>query len=627
MARALRIRKVLAVPSPGAADADTLYLVKEANGGVNPILYTRSKGKYAKAVRSILVTGSKILYQSVAGQAVQGTYTIANFDSFTTYTVTVSAGSVSVNGATITVTSPTTTGVISLTINGEVTLITVLPPSVKAPSISYPTYGLSKLGTSFTATTSAFAVSTGSDTMVSVEWQVSPDASFFSNVINGSLNGAGTTFTVTGLNYATTYYLRARHKGTNKGYSAWSTPVKFSTQLTAVGATEQASLVSLTAQADELFSTGLALSGDGLWAAVGAPGGKSNGNAYGYVDLYQYRAGSWVRKQRVLASDPLVGSKFGTGLALSHDGEYLAVGAPAALDGSTASGAVYLYNTVNGSYNFVQKLVPPSSVAGDSFGAALAFSSSGGHLVIGAPGREPASYANEGVAYVYAKSGTTWSYQATLDPTEGNVNTYIGTAVAISEDGSVVVVGCNADASTTLPNGAAFVFTRTGTTWTQTAKLSPAAYSAGMKFGNSVAISLDGLWIAVGAPSYTAGGVTIGAVFLYRNLNGTWTGGGILYPDTTAITQAFGTSVALNQDGSRLAIGEPLTGSTTGRVYLYSRSGIVWTFGQKLARTGAAALDRLGTKVRLDAVGTKILASSPTNSASVSNGGSAYFFK
>ena len=627
MARALRIRKVLAVPSPGAADADTLYLVKEANGGVNPILYTRSKNKYAKAVRSILLTGNRVLYQSVAGQTVQGTYTIANYDSFTTYTATVSAGSVSVNGATITVTSPTVAGVIALTINGETTLIMVLPPSVLPPSITYPTYGLTKLGTSFSVTTSAFAVSTGSDTMLSVEWQVSTSADFTTGVINGSLNGVGTTFTVTGLSYATTYYLRARHKGTAKGYSAWSSAVKFSTQLAATGSTEQATLTSLTAQAGELFSTGLALSGNGLWAAVGAPSGKTSGNAYGYVDLYQYQAGSWVRKQRLLASDPLVGANFGASIALSHDGAYLAVGAPSALDGSTSSGAVYLYSYKNSAYSFVQKLVPPSSVAGDNFGYAVACSSSGNHLVIGAPGRKPASYSNEGVAYVFVQNGTTWVHQATLDATEGNTNTSVGAAVAISEDGSVVVLGCDADQTTSLPNGAGFVFTRTGTTWMQAATLSAAVYSAGMKLGRSVAISQDGRWIAVGAPNYTANNVTFGAVFLYRNLYEAWIAGGILYPDTEAITQAFGASVSLNQDGSRLAIGEPLTGSTTGRVYLYSRSGIVWTFGQKLARTAAAALDRLGTKVLLDAVGTKILASSPTNSASISNSGATYFFK
>ena len=159
MARVLKILKVLAVPSPGAADADTLYLVKEANGGVNPMLYSRSKAKIAKAVRSVQLTGSKVLYQSAVGQSVQGTYTIANFDSFTSYTASISGGSVTLNGATVTVTSPTSSGIVYLTINGETSLITVLPPSALGPSISYPTYGLSKLSTSFTVTTSAFAVS------------------------------------------------------------------------------------------------------------------------------------------------------------------------------------------------------------------------------------------------------------------------------------------------------------------------------------------------------------------------------------------------------------------------------------------------------------------------------------
>lgn len=623
--RTLRLLKVNSVPA--VPSADCLYLLKDSNLGLNAVLYTRSKARYAKAMRDVLLTGPKTIYQSVAGQATQATYTIANFDSFTTYNVSVSAGSVSINGATITVTSPTTAGKLYLTINGETSIIQVLPPSVKAPSVTYPTPSLSTLATSFTATFSAFAVSSGSDTMQSLEWQACLDSTFGVLTTSGTVNGAVTTATISGLTAGTTYYLRARHKGNSLGYSQWSDPVKFSTKLAAVGTTEVAKLQSSAVQLNEQFGTAVSLSGDGLWAACGAPNGKSSGVAYGYVDLFHYEGGTWVRKTRCWASDPTSGQLFGQAVELSYDGSVLVVGAPQAAAGAVnQAGAVYVFTRSGSTWTQAQKLVASSPVTNEGFGSAVALSNLAEYVMVGVPNRLNGSYTGCGAVDVFVK-GTTWDYQATLSATEAQTAAAQGTSVKTNSDGSVVIYGAPGGVASNLAAGAAMVYTRSGTSWTKQTVLTPNPSQSNMKFGTSVALSNDGLWAAVGAPNYAPMGIITGGVQLFKRITGSWTASADLYAESYGSIQAFGTDVVLNQDGTQLLIGDPSNATSYGAGFVYSRNGLDWSYVEKITKTAQATNDNFGYSVAMDMLGKRYLVGAYKSAEVAAGGGSAYLFQ
>lgn len=164
---------------------------------------------------------------------------------------------------------------------------------------------------------------------------------------------------------------------------------------------------------------------------------------------------------------------------------------------------------------------------------------------------------NAGAAYIFVRSGPSWIQQAYLKPDVNPANMNFGASVDV--DGDTAVVGApNANNQ----EGAVFVFSRSGTTWTQTARLAPAIPRQGDAFGNSVAIS--GSMIVVGAPSEPSSGTGVnsvpntlqsgsGAAYVFVNTNGTWTQRWFLKPNDTHGDMAFGVSVAT--DGNAVIVG------------------------------------------------------------------------
>ena len=161
-------------------------------------------------------------------------YTITDFDSFSSYAVSVSAGSVSRNGADITFTAPATAQAVTLTVttNGvpRAIALTVLPAGVLAPTITNPAGGATGLlGPSLTLTSSAFAWAGVADTHLNSDWQLATDAGFTTIVQSTSADAANRTSWTATVATSTTYFARARHRGAANGVSAWSPTVTFTT--------------------------------------------------------------------------------------------------------------------------------------------------------------------------------------------------------------------------------------------------------------------------------------------------------------------------------------------------------------------------------------------------------------
>jgi len=253
--------------------------------------------------------------------------------------------------------------------------------------------------------------------------------------------------------------------------------------------------------------------------------------------------------------------------------------------------------------------------AGDEFGRDIAIS--GNTVVVGAPFENSSTTgvnstpdegaSNAGAAYVFVRSGTTWTQQAYLKAGNAGPSDEFGIAVAIS--GDTIVVGARFEDSSTpgvngTPNesapdaGAAYVFTRSGTTWTQQAFLKAGNPGANDNFGNPVAVSGD--TIVVGAPledSSTTGvnstpnesAETAGAAYVFTRIGTTWTQQAYLKAGNTGEDDLFGFPVSISGDTLVVgAIGED--SSTTGvnsvpnelaaragAAYVFVRSGTAWT--------------------------------------------------
>ena len=342
------------------------------------------------------------------------------------------------------------------------------------------------------------------------------------------------------------------------------------------------------------FGWDLAIDGDTV--AVGAPGAYVPGGPRTGIAYVFTRAGTaWGEDQRVAPPQGTADDQFGDHLDL--DGDTLVVGTPGRdLGGAGDVGAAYVFRRTGGVWTEEQMLVAPDGVETDAFGSAVAVS--GDTVVVGAWNHDSPTGIDAGSAYVYVRSGASWTLQQQLTASDGTATDAFGVSVAVL--GDTILIGAHGD---DLGGGSAYVFRRTGTTWAQTQKLMSDNTSWDGFFGYSVDLSGDSA--IVGAPEDQSGGLFNGAAYVFREAGGTWMLQQKLLPSDPGPFLAFGRSVAL--EGDRAVVG---TGADTVGVYTFSRSGTVWTEGARL--TFAGARGNLGLAVAVS--GDTIAAGAPSQS-------------
>jgi hypothetical protein len=248
-------------------------------------------------------------------------------------------------------------------------------------------------------------------------------------------------------------------------------------------------------------------------------------------------------------------------------------------------------------------------------GTSVAASADGNTAVVGAPG----DHANVGAAFVFTRSGSTWSQQAKLTATGETGAGLLGDSVSISADGNTVVAGAPGDNAKA---GAAFVFTRSGSAWTQPGgKLTGTAESGKAAFGSAVAISSDASAIVAGGP---ADGGEKGAVWAFTRSGSSWTQlGEKLIASNEGGTGRFGSHVALSSTGATALIGAPADGGNTGAAWVFSRPGSTFAQQTKLTGSGEAGKGQAGSSVALSADGNTALVGARADDSSL---GAAFVF-
>jgi uncharacterized protein (DUF2345 family) len=243
------------------------------------------------------------------------------------------------------------------------------------------------------------------------------------------------------------------------------------------GSGQQAELMASDGDFHDEFGYAVAISGS--TAVVGAPDKRSaKGAAYVFVQS----GSTWVQQAELAAADAARGDEFGLSVAIS--GSTVVVGAPYK---HSYKGAAYVFVRSGSTWSQEAELAASDRARGDLFGIPVALS--GDTAVVGAPYK----HSRTGAAYVFVRSGSTWSQQAELTASDRARLDLFGTSVAIS--GPTAVVGADAKDSY---KGAAYVFVRSGTTWSQQAELTASDGASSDLFGGSVAIS--GLTAVIGAP-------------------------------------------------------------------------------------------------------------------------------
>lgn len=326
--------------------------------------------------------------------------------------------------------------------------------------------------------------------------------------------------------------------------------------------------------------------------------------------------------QRLIGSDVATGDY--EGASVSFDGDTAVVAAPfAAPMGRTDAGAVYVFVRNGAAWTQQAKIIAGDGRNGDNFGARVALR--GDTLVIGAPGADVFGRSNAGAAYVYQRAGSTWYPSAKLVASDAAAEDQLGFAVAV--DGDSVVAGArSADVAMRKDAGAAYVFSRRGPMWFQTAKLTASDAAANDSFGVGVAMSGD--YVLVGSDfAEIAGKTDAGAAYVFQRGAMGFVQQAKLTPSDGQSNDWFGRQVAL--DGTT-AIISSLYGDATGKpnsgsAYIFTRGATGWSQQAKLTATDTQSNDWFGYDVACS--GSQVLVGAPfADLPMLEDAGAAYSF-
>ena len=324
---------------------------------------------------------------------------------------------------------------------------------------------------------------------------------------------------------------------------------------------------------------------------------------------------SWTQQAGPLTGTGQTGTAGSQGMsvALSSDGNTAAVGGP--LDNFTsingqAVGAVWIWTRNGNTWTQGSKLVA-SPNNGSRQGSAVALSSDGNTLLVGGP----LENSSLGATWVWTRSGSTWTQQTKLVASD-ILNSYSsqGASVALSSDGNTALVGASSDANNV---GAASIFTRSGSIWTQQGPKLVGSDHLGTNVmtGSSVSLSSDGNTAMVGGSNDN---VSIGAVWVFVRSAGVWNQQGLKLVGSDGVGQPIqGCSVSLAADGNTAIVGGYYDNNSVGASWIWTRSGTTWTqLGMKIA--GAVVGDQAGYAVAMSGLGTTALVGSPWRSVNSS---------
>ncbi|MBI3775479.1 MAG: hypothetical protein HY273_07995 [Gammaproteobacteria bacterium] len=482
---------------------------------------------------------------------------------------------------------------------------------------------------------------------------------------------------------------------------------------------------SNTGVLDQLGSS-VALSADGNTLAVGAPGEDSAAaenpldgcapvNSFncakdsGAVYVYTRSGNLWFQQAYLKASNIDAYDHFGISVALSADGNTLAVGANQENSNTTginsvpnvlapAAGAVYVYTRIVNTWSQRAYVKASNTDTNDSFGTSIALSADGNTLAVGADQEDSGSTGVNsipnllapaaGAVYVYARSGDIWLERDYVKASNTETNEHFGASIALSADGNTLAVGAwneNSaavdsnqldDCSAVSPvncaagSGAVYVYTRKGVYWTQRAYVKASNPGVNSRFGWSITLSADGNTLAVGADQEDSSSTGInsipnlladaaGAVYIYVNNGDAWLLQSYVKASNTETTDRFGTSVALSADGNMLAVGALAEDSAykgiaygvvneatigngalgSGAVYVYTRTSSTWSQQAYVKASNTGFNDYFGYSITLSADGNTLAVgaqredsistgvnSSPNDSTPEADAGAVYLY-
>jgi N-acetylglucosamine kinase-like BadF-type ATPase len=351
-------------------------------------------------------------------------------------------------------------------------------------------------------------------------------------------------------------------------------------------------------------------------------GGDRAGAAY----IFTRSGTTWTQQAKIQASDKEQRDEFGYSVSISSDGNTAIVGAYLEDTGATDAGAAYIFTRSGGTWTQQAKIQASDKETNDWFGWSVSISGDGNTAIVGATGE---GTGDTGAAYIFTRSGGTWTQQAKIQASDKQAYDNFGWSVSISSDGNTALVGSPGEGTGGVLAGAAYIFTRSGTTWTQQQKIQASDKEQVDRFGYSVFISSDGNTAIVGAHGEDTGATSAGAAYIFTRSGTTWTQQAKIQASDKEANDQFGYSVSISGGGNIAVVGaylEDTGGDRAGAAYIFTRSGTTWTQQQKIQASNLEGGDEFGWSVSISSDGNTAIVGARSEDTGASGAGAAYIF-
>ncbi|MBN1481751.1 T9SS C-terminal target domain-containing protein [candidate division KSB1 bacterium] len=362
------------------------------------------------------------------------------------------------------------------------------------------------------------------------------------------------------------------------------------------------------------FGHEVAICGDYL--VSGAPyNDNENGVDAGAAYIYKYENSQWILQTKLLASDGSEDELFG--YSVDIDGDYLIVGCPWDDDAGEKSGAAYIYKLEEGAWIEHAKLRAADASEDDRFGIGVQIYAE--TVAVGAFFDDVVDN-RSGSAYIFVREESTWLQQAKLTPSDGAADDWFGVVLSLHNNDVAVVSRRHDELGSN--SGAVYVYNRSGSGWSEQAKITAYDGEAGDEFGTPC---IFGNTLVIGSYLDDDKGRNAGAIYYYQREGGVWN---LIYKYTASDGNSddyFGSNIDLT--ATHLVVSayrDDLSGENSGSVYLYEREGYSYQELGKITASNAANGDYFGLKVSMD--GNLIAIGARNQDDNGDNAGAAYVF-
>ena len=348
------------------------------------------------------------------------------------------------------------------------------------------------------------------------------------------------------------------------------------------------------------FGQSVSMSNVNNVVAIGAPG-YSNSQGRLYVYDFDFNVGGNIAGN--------ANSLFGVDVAISSDANYVIAGTSTLSANTGYANVCYLDNTNNYA---VQQTLYGGNVG--IFGRRVAIADSNDFVAVQDYRDTVGNVTQVGSVRVFSRSGNTWTQQAKIAPNDPTFEKNFGNSISINGNATCIAIGANGDNN---EQGAAYIFTGSGNTWTQQVKLTASDGANSDNFGGSIAMNSDASYVVIGAMN--AGTGNIGAAYVYSNVANTWTEIAKITPTSSVITsfQAFGQDVSISDDGRTIAVGDfaaEISGQTVGSVYVFNKTvGNTYVQTQEIINPSITSSNAtfFGQSISLSGDGSKLAIGNP----------------